>query len=181
MGKDYSFLNGPLYNGQASSEEHRKSMSESNEKIRAELDELRKEFQQMLNQQPPPFDKNGNPVPPAPSGPFRKSAKGLRGVQGQRPIMVFTDEAAGVTDEPFPAHDHVWTIVEIENNPIGVTCKVCDETRGVDPTSEKPIKTAFHIGGIYTVELGQGLANARLDNLNITGRTLEAQFTLHRP
>lgn len=29
--------------------------------------------------------------------------------------------------EVFPEHTHVWEVVLIENNPVGVSCKICDD------------------------------------------------------
>jgi hypothetical protein len=38
--------------------------------------------------------------------------------------------------DKFPEHEHVWTVVEIENNPVGVTCSICDHDYSL---SDEPV------------------------------------------
>lgn len=50
--------------------------------------------------------------------------------------------------DKFPEHEHVWTVVEIENNPVGVTCSICDHDYSL---SDEPI---INLDQVIQLEVG---------------------------
>lgn len=52
-------------------------------------------------------------------------------VEGKAIAQQARHDAKYAAESDFPEHQHLWTVVEIDNNPVGVTCQFCDKTMQV--------------------------------------------------
>lgn len=91
-----------------------------------------------------------------------------RAMSGHRPAVILHDEA-----RDFPEHKHVWTIVEISNEPVGVTCKICDQNREIAAIVAAPVPSWTPEIAVLSMEIG---SHHRLDNGQVgNGQVVELE------
>jgi hypothetical protein len=115
---------------------------------------------------------------------LRSPRRNLRGPSVQRVVI---DEG-----ESFPEHEHAWTVVQIDNNPVGVSCQFCDVIRELAPEVGKPDKVPsqdelppsldLRIGASYIVQVGHGGTYAHVRDVRYrTDQTISVELVTDLP